>query len=168
MKRIFSALILVSLITVLLTGCGLREPRPEIKEGEFNFSVTYELHGEITTLTGVYVCEFEGIDWVLDGGYYRDWSGHIKDEAFEEFITLETATDGGIVELCLFFDPGHFMGDNYWNGDEPFTPQMSIRIYNEGLSFENDQELIAEVYGAKIISYEYDPPIENTFTPIFD
>ena len=32
----------------------------------------------------------------------------------------------------------------------------------------NDQELIAEVYGAKIISYEYDPPIQNTFNTIFD
>ena len=33
----------------------------------------------------------------------------------------------------------------------------------EGISCENNADLIAEVYGARIISYEYDEPIENTF-----
>ena len=48
--------------------------------------------------------------------------------------------------------------------DEPFEPWNTVRIEDEeGLSFENDADLIAEVYGARIIRYEYDEPVENTF-----
>ena len=61
-------------------------------------------------------------------------------------------------ELC------HFMGDSYWEGEEPFSPLITVRVYDEGLYFENDAQLIAETYGARIISYEYDEPIENTFS----
>ena len=164
MKRILSVLLLVLMLASMLSSCGLQVPRPEIKTGEFNFSVTYEFNGEITTLSGVYVCEYNGTYWSLDGGYHRDWKGYIKDGTTEEIIKLATADDGGIVELNLHFDPKHFMGDSYWAEDDPFSPWMSIRLEDEeGLTFENDADIIAETYGARIISFEYDEPIKNTF-----
>ena len=47
---------------------------------------------------------------------------------------------------------------------KPFEPLTTVRIEDEeGLSFENDAALMAEVYGARIISYKYDEPIKNTF-----
>ena len=158
--RLLSLLLLCSLC---LSGCGLSMPRPEIKSGEFNFSVTYEYGGETRTVSGVYVCRFEGVDWVLDGGYYREWSGHIKGNTTEEIITLGTAEDGGVIELYLAFDPDHFMGDFHWEEDEPFMPYLSVKLFDEGLYFQCDAEIIAETYGARIISYEYDEPIENSF-----
>lgn len=164
MKRFLSVLTLLFLLLEMLTGCGLRVPRPEIKKGEFAFSVTYELHGEVNTVSGIFVCEFAGLYWTLEGGYGRDWSGYIKDGKMEEIIVLETAEDGGQVELNLHFDPGHFMGDNGRGNDEPFSPWIDVRLYDEGLYFENDTKIVEEVYGARIISYEYDAPIENTFT----
>ena len=163
MTRKIIALLIVLMLTLTLASCALDVPRPEIKRGEFNFSVTYEYCGEIKTISGVYVCEYDGIDWVLDGGYHREWSGYIKDNTTEEFITLGIAEDGGEVELNLFFIPDRFMGDYYMEEEEPFSPCMSVRLFDEGLYFESDPEIIAETYGARIISYEYDEPIVNSF-----
>ena len=56
------------------------------------------------------------------------------------------------------------MGESYTQDDEPFVPSMTVRLEDEeGLTFENNVDLIAEVYGASVISYEYDAPIENRF-----
>ena len=163
MKKLLCALILALLVSVMLTSCGLTVERPEVKEGEFNFSVTYEINGETKTVSGVYVCEYDGIDRVLDGVDHREWKGYIKEGTIEEQIKLATAVDGGVIELNLHFAPEYFMGESYGD-DEPFSPSITVRLEDEeGLSFENDADLIAEVYGAKIISYEYDEPIENSF-----
>jgi hypothetical protein len=75
----------------------------------------------------------------------------------------EIGEDGGEVELNLFFDPDRFMGDYYMEEDEPFIPIMTVKLKNEGISFEDDVDLIYEVYGARVISYEYDEPIVNSF-----
>lgn len=164
MKRKLGALILLLALVFTLASCGLNVPRPEVKEGEFNFSVTYEFNGETKTVSGVYVCEYDGIDRVLDGVDHREWKGYIKDGVTEECIVLATAENGGIVELNLHFFPEYFMGEECGVDEAPFEPSISVRLDNEeGLSFENDAELIYEVYGAKIISYEYDQPIENSF-----
>ena len=164
MKRSFCALILLTALVFTLVGCGLMVERPKVKEGEFKFSVTYEINGETQTVSGVYVCEYDGIDRALDGVDHREWKGYIKDGTAEEQIKLATAEDGGVVELNLHFAPEYFMGESYGNDDEPFSPSITVRLEDEeGLSFENDADLIAKVYGAKIISYEYDEPIRNSF-----
>ena len=77
MKRIFSSAILIVLIVAIFTSCGLQVPRPETQSGEFKYSVTYEYNGEVNTVSGIYVCEYAGLSWALDGGYSRDWSGYI-------------------------------------------------------------------------------------------
>ena len=71
MKRTVVLLCFVLALVCMLTSCALDVPRPEIKTGEFNFSVTYEYNGEIKTVSGVYVCEYDGIDWAIDMGYHR-------------------------------------------------------------------------------------------------
>ena len=164
MRKLLCALLLAFMVTVCFTSCGLTVERPEVKEGKFNFSVTYEINGETTTISGVYVCEYDGIDRVLDGVNHRAWNGYIKDGTTEECIVLATAEDGGVVELNLHFAPEYFMGESYGDDDEPFSPSITVRLENEeGLRFENNADLIAEVYGAKLISYEYDEPIQNSF-----
>ena len=128
------------------------------------FFVTYEFGGEIKTISGVYVCEYDGIAWLLEGGYRRAWSGYIKGGTADEQIILATADDGGVVELNLYFDSNHFAGDSCRQSGEPFVPQMSVRIEDDnGFTFESNADLIAENYGARVISYECDDPIENTF-----
>ena len=58
MKKITSVILLL-VISVILTSCGLLAPRPDIKEGKFNISVTYEHNGEVKTASAVYVCEYD-------------------------------------------------------------------------------------------------------------
>jgi hypothetical protein len=55
MKKIITSVILLLAISVTMTSCGLDVLRPEIKEGRFNISVTYEYNGETKTASGVYI-----------------------------------------------------------------------------------------------------------------
>ena len=162
-KRIVSLLVLVILIA--LTGCGLTVPRPEIKEGEFDFSVTYEYKGETKSVSGVYACEYNGTYWALDGGYHRDWSGYIKSDGIEDHIELGVAEDGAIVILVLDLYPDYFMGETYYEPSDVSMPYIMIKSYDEdgGMRILYEADIIEQNYGARIVSYEYDAPIENTF-----
>ena len=168
MKRILSVSVLALLLAVLLAGCGLRVPRPEIKEGEFEFFVTCELNGEIKTLSGVYVCEYDGTSWALDGGYSRDWKSSVKGvEAGNQYeVQIGTTEDGGSIVLSYGFYPEYFMGDmETVDMGEP-EPQLTVTHAMEdvdGVSAIYDQEELARLYNVKIIDYGYDKPIENTF-----
>ena len=164
MKKIFIAFVLVFLISVNLTSCGLTVPRPEVKQGEFNFSVTYEFNEETKTVSGVYVCEYSGTDWALDGGSHRDWNGYIKGGEIEEMIEIGATNEGGKVYLNLAFYPEYFMGDPITGGKEIPVPYISIVLNNgDGMSIIHEPDEVENNCGAKIVSYEYDKPIENSF-----
>ena len=79
------------LLVFALSSCIDSPLAPEIKTGEFDFTVMYEFNGEIKTVSGVSV------------------------------------------------------------------------ISGEGIGFETDPDIIADQYGARIISYEYADPIVNTY-----
>ena len=111
MKRIIGALLLVAVLSAMLAGCGLTVPRPEVKSGEFDVSVTYEENGESKTLDLVFVCEYEGIGWTLEGAHYRDWKGYFKGYGEGDVIEICTTEDGGKVALCILIYPEYFMGE---------------------------------------------------------
>ena len=166
MKRVFSAFVMAVLVAAMLTGCGLTVPRPEIKEGKFDFSVTYELNGENKTISGVYVCEYNGTDWALDGGSHRDWKGCIEGGSEDDCFEIGTTEDGGAINVCLDFDPDYFMGEDvveYKGVPEPYLIVVYPMTEDGALTFINDAETVAEQYGAKIISHVYDEPINNSF-----
>ena len=165
MKKFFGILFLVVMLGCMLTGCGMEVPSPEIKEGEFDFSVTYEFNGEQKTVSGVYVCEYSGPSWALDGGWSRDWKGYIKDGKVEEIIEIGTAKNGEKIELSFAFIPEYFMDDFVEGYYDVPKPSISIRMESEeGLWFLSEPADVEEYCGAKIISYEYDEPIENIFS----
>ena len=162
----FLCVMLTVLLTTILSGCGLSVPTPEIESGEFDFSVTYELNGEIKTVSGVYVCEYDGTSWALDGGYHRAWNGYIKDDKLEEPFQIGTTDDGGKILLNFRFYPHYFMGDHETGGLEPPAPWIAVQYPADefgGVNIISGVNELKENYGAKIISYEYDEPIENTF-----
>ena len=166
MRRILSILVFVLYVSAL-AGCGLQVSRPEIKKGEFHFSITYELNGEEKTFSAVYVCEFDGISWSLDGGYGRDWKawteGDYKGDTYSAIIG--TTDDGGDIVLFFGICPEYFMNDPAEDGAAP-VPSIYVS-YPENADGEstlvNIPEEVEALCGAKIISYEYDAPIENTF-----
>ena len=155
------------MLTVTLTSCGFTVPRPEIKEGKFRFSITYELNGEVKIFSGLCVCEYNGVDWSLDGGYGRDWDLHTEgDYKGDDYsAVIGTTEDGG--EIILFFGiyAEYFMGDT--SGDRG-VPEPSVYVaYPENEHGEttlvNDPTEVEELYGVKIISSEYASPVENSF-----
>ena len=165
MKKVFSVLLLTLVLVCVLTSCGLTVPRPQIKSGEFHFSVTYEYAGETKTVSGVYVCEYNGMEWALDGGYYRDWTGYIRGGTSDDYVAIDTVNGNEII-LVLNLIPDYFMDDfNFELYDVP-TPYIQVKHYSEdgGMSIIYDSKEIEELYGAKIISFEYDKPIENSFS----
>ena len=167
MKRKICALLALLMIAVMLTGCGLEVPRPEIKEGRFNFSITYEMNGEIMTYSDTYVCKFDGTSWTLDGGYSRDWNDYTeKEHEGDAYCAILGKTDDG-GDIVLFFGiyPEYFMGDSTGDRGEP-EPSIYINYpedENGHSSSVAEPDRVEEIYGIKIISYEYDEPVENNF-----
>lgn len=169
MKKLLVALTLVILLSVMLTSCGLTVPRPEIKEAEFDFSITYELDGEEQTFSAVYVCEYDGVSWTVESGNYtRDWKDHVEGtyEGDDYSAVIGTTEDGGDIILFFGIYPQYFMND--LTADRG-APEPSIYVaypeneYGE-MKMVNDPAEVERLYGARIISSEYDAPIENTFS----
>ena len=163
MKKSLALLLSVIFLLISLTGCGLTVPRPEIKSGEFDFSVTYEFNGERETVSGVYVCGYNGLAWALDGGYYRVWSGYVKGGEIEDHTLIGTV-DGNEIVLVLNFIPDYLMDDYSAELYDAPTPYIMVKMIDEeGLRILQDPDDVEEYCGAKIICYEYDEPIENSF-----
>lgn len=164
MKKIISALLFVAMLTVMLVGCGDKLPTPEVKEGEFDVSVNYEVDGEFKTLNLVYVCEYEGVKSTVEGVSYRAWSGHFVGYADGDVIEVAKTADGGKIALSFLIYPEYFMGEPDYKED--FYPHVLTNhiYYEDGVEMiDDDQELIADEYGVKIVDCKYDTPIENKF-----
>ena len=50
---------------------------PEIKHGEFDYSLVYEINDETKTINDTLVCEYDGISYNLDGKSL-EWKTYIK------------------------------------------------------------------------------------------
>ena len=153
-------LVVSALIVGSFTGAFLTIPKPEVKEGEFDFALTYEVDGETKVIEGTYVCEFEGVSKALDG-IGRDWNGYIK--GHDGFTDYEIkTTDKGIIMVGLDICPEFFMSDpDYYimSGKDKHEPCLYIK------SVETSNEVFFDYTDddVKIISFEYDQPIENTY-----
>lgn len=161
-------LLVAVLIAASFMGFFVTVPKPEIKEGEFDFALTYELDGETKKLEGTYVCKFEGVSRALDG-VGRDWTGYIKDH--DDFTSYELkTTDEGVIKADLDICAEFFMSDpnyqNMKNADDP-KPEPYVYITSGDPTIEDPaNEVTFNLYegdDVKIISFEYDEPIENTY-----
>ena len=170
MKKLFCILALVLLLCTCLTSCEI-EPAPKIKEGKFNFSVTYEERGEAKTVSGVFVCEYAGRSFTLEGGdFRRSWEGHVEGvenlhDTFYATVCVGETDDGGEILLDLGVFAAYFMGEPGF-ADSVIEPSLYIVHSSEdNLSSESSgtPEEIEELYGLKIIEYHYDAPVENSF-----
>ena len=167
MKRILAFLMALLLLFLSLTGCKSSVPEPEIRSGEFNYSVTYRYGGETKTVSGVYVCEYADLSWALDGGYHRTWSGYIKGGTADDHVSIGTTDSGGEIILVLNLVPDYFMGDyNLALYEDIPKPYIAIHQHTEdgGFSVIYDVDEIEQLCGARLISYRYDAPIVNAFS----
>ena len=160
--KLFICVLLVTILSSLFSGCATIMPIPEIKEGRFDFSVTCEINGEEKTFSGVYVCEYDGVETTFLGSTL-EWTGYIENE--EEIDVPIQTNEEGVVFINFGFFPEYFMGDPTADYYEAPSPNLFM-IYNDStedmLHITSEEEDILK-YGVKLVSYEYDAPIENSF-----
>ena len=165
MKRILCTILALLLLTVSLTACLPEVPEPAVREGRFDFTVTYEVNGEEITLSGVYVCRYLRGEVGLSG-IWREWDGYIEGSDLDTEFELITNEDG-VITLDLGLDPMYFMSDPFFDPDvHSAVPEVAI-VYHEDRAeelgyFSSDPDLLAS-YGVRIISYDYASPIENSY-----
>ena len=109
MKKIIYLLVALLLFSLGLTSCGLTMPRPEVKEGQFDVSVTYEVGGETKTLDLVYVCKYDGVKMTPEGTRYRAWNGHFEGYEDGEVIEVSKTDDGSRMVLNFLIYAEYFM-----------------------------------------------------------
>lgn len=170
MKRIFAALVVILMMVCMLTSCEV-EPAPKVKSARFNFSVTYEEWGETKTISGVFVCRYAGRSFTIEGAdFTRDWEGHIEgiehaEEIYNSAVLICKTDDGGEIFLDFDLSAAHMMGEPHL-ADAVIEPSFFHEYSNEDHTSAMsgaDVDEIEELYGLKIIDYEYDEPIENSF-----
>ena len=166
--KFFVCVVLVTMLTILLSGCLAKLPIPEIKEGRFEFSVTCEINGEEKIFSGVYVCKYDGAYKTLVGEGV-DWEGYIENSDDNGIIPIQT-NDDGVIYIDLYFVPEYFMDDPDAICYDVPAPAL-VMVYHsddpEVASYETDAEILATTYGVKLISYKYADPIDNTFKEQF-
>ena len=156
---ILAVSVLVIIVYSIISSIALK---PKVTEGEFPFSITYELDGETVTIDDVYRARYDG-----NGGYAntksRIYIGEIGDMGEGNTVyTLKTG-DNGRIELWTHFHPDYLMGDTKYDyfDDKAFEP--GIYYYDVNEQEFSDEETLSE-QGVKLISFEYPTPIKNSFT----
>ena len=164
--KLLAVVTLITMLTPLFSSCAVKIGVPEVKEGRFDFSVTYEVNGEEKTYTGVYVCAYDGVLTTFLGSSL-EWTGYIENEE-EIDVPIQTNEDG-VIYINFGFFPEYFMGEPYSGDYEAPKPNLYMIYHSddpEELEITSEEEIIAG-YGVKIIDYEYAKPIENTFEESF-
>ena len=161
--KILAIIVLVTMIMLVCTSCAVKMAVPEVEEGRFDVSVTYEVNGEERSYTGVYVCKFKGVYSTLVGSG-RKWDCYIENGDYATGILAETIDD---IEIFIDFGfyPEYFMADPDYSGEKPEPTIYAQYLNNETgeIHFLGDVEEIYEQYGVKLISYQYAEPIENSY-----
>lgn len=135
--------------------------KPTVTEGEFPFSITYELDGERVTIEDVYM-----VHYVRNDGYAdtksRVYAGELKSSGKDDTLYTLKKDENTRVELWTHFYADYLMGDpeyDYFKGAS-FEPKIYYYDENE-VEYQDEETLAAQ--GVKLISFEYPTPIENSF-----
>ena len=135
--------------------------KPTVTEGEFPFSITYELDGERVIIEDVYK-----VHYVRNDGYAdtksRVYAGELKSSGEDDTLYTLKKDENTRVELWTHFYADYLMGDTEYDyfDDEPFEPR--IYYYDAQETEYHDEETLA-AQGVKLISFEYPTPIDNSF-----
>ena len=147
---------------------GENPEKPEIKYGEFDYSLVYELNGETKTINDTLVCEYDGISRSLEGKSVK-WNSYIKGmENQDNYLIFEN--DEYRLYIYLPTDARYYMDDPVYEAygfdDDDVEPWLGYEYVNEGpdTSYEiYSVEDYEEKFGAKIVSWEIEAPIKNNY-----
>ena len=161
-KKLFTIILAVAVFAIAVYSIvSSIAKKPTVTEGEFPFSITYELDGETITIHDVYKVHYDG-----NAGYAdtksRVYVGEIGNLGEGNTVYhLKKSTDGRI-ELSTNFYADYLMGDTEYDyfDDEPFEPRLYYYDMEE-TEYSDEETLSAQ--GVKLISFDYPTPIENSF-----
>ena len=171
--KVFFSIIIVSCVLTLFSGCDTREPT--ITEGEFPIYLEYEINGERYIIDDIVVCSYNGIDTT---GFVpsRSYDVSLKNESNKTLMDFEDNTESKLtkgrtnekasIRLHLG-NGGYYLGDPddkdhtpYISYDERYKTEPKV-TYNDVTKLTNEQ--LEEIFGIKIIRFEFSSPIENIF-----
>ena len=134
--------------------------KPAVAEGEFRFSITYELDGERVIIEDVYKAHYVRNDGYADTKS-RVYAGELVSSGEDNTLYTLKKDENTRVELWTHFYPDYLMGDPEYDyfDDEAFEPR--IYYYDAEEQAYSDEETLA-AQGVKLISFEYPTPIENS------
>ena len=163
-KKLFLPAIILAVAVLAIAAYSLISSiakKPTITEGEFPFSITYELNGETVTINDVYKARYVAKDGHADTKA-RVYVGEIGDMGEGNTVyTLKTDANARI-ELWTYFHPEYLMGDPAYDyfDDAAFEPVIYY-FDSEEIEYHDEETLTAQCI--KLIGFEYPEPIENTF-----
>lgn len=159
-KNLFVSILAVAVLAIAVYSVvSSIAQKPTVTEGEFPFSITYELDGESVTISDVYKARY-----VRNGGYAdtksRIYVGEIGNMGEGNTYYTLKQDENGRIELSTRFYADYLMGDSEYTyfDNEAFAPQ--IYYYDADEVEYADEETLA-TQGVKLISFEYPAPIEN-------
>ena len=135
--------------------------KPTVTEGEFPFSITYELDGERVTVEDVYKVRYVRNDGYADTKS-RVYEGVLASIGEDKTLYTLKKGENTRIELYTKFHPDYLMGDTEYEyfDDEAFEP---VIFYYDAEEIEYYDEETLAAQGVKLISFEYPTPIENSF-----
>ena len=154
-------LVVAILATVAYSVISSIAFKPTVTEGEFPFSITYELDGERVTIEDVYK-----VHYVRNDGYAdtksRVYAGELESSGEDDTLYTLKKDENGRIELWTHFYADYLMGDPEYDyfDDEAFEPQIYYYDANE-TEYHDEETLLAQ--SVKLISFEYPTPIKNSF-----
>ena len=175
MKSVLKAFLIIIIVLCVLTTASCDIKVPAITEGEFPIYLEYEINGERYIIDDVVVCSFRQIDTtsLLPS---RAYSASLKNKSKRTLISFEENTESKLTKgrinekasVYLYIGyGGYYLGDP---DDKDFTPYISYDeqyktepkvTHNDRTKLTNEQ--LEEIFGIKIIRFEYSSPIENAF-----
>lgn len=176
-KKLSLAMIFLAITIVAYTVASVLfcyETKPEVRNGEFPFSITYEYKGETETISGVYECEFYGSE-TIHNIHERHWGGELKYENPKYPENPHVIEQNDELQTTLAVQPnmyaGYFMGDPlhkyYYEeyNDGVVEPYVEYYDYKNDITLNDEnKEEVLESIGFKIVDFTYGEPIENSFS----
>lgn len=166
-KKLFLPAIILVLTVIAMSLFAIINgitTKPVITEKEFPFSITYKIDGKTVEVKDVYKCSFDGIGGFASHKERNYIGGILGAEASENTSNYVIYEDEkGIITLEINMYPDYLMGDakyDYYTDGVYYRPCMIYKDY-EGKEYAEGFEI--SKYNAKIISWKYPEPIENSF-----
>ena len=141
--------------------------KPEVREGEFPFSITYEYLGETKTISGVYVCKYDGSQTIFTE-HERYWDSEILYTEGDYIVHQEEMKT---LAVQPHMEAGYFMGDPLYRdfyqvygleGPEPYAEYYDYENEITLEDYDQDEELAS--IGFRFVDFTYGEPIKNSFS----